>query len=55
MYVSDDNKIKYTKVTYCDTYGHNKESSKMILDVVVKDDQHRYYDFEIQNSYINEA
>ncbi|WP_232780400.1 Rpn family recombination-promoting nuclease/putative transposase [Candidatus Stoquefichus sp. SB1] len=44
--------MSVVEVVYCDTYGLNKESSKMVLDVVVKDDFGRYYNFEMQNGYI---
>ena len=52
--VSGYDDMSIVEVVYCDTYGLNKESSKMVLDVVVKDDFGRYYNFEMQNGYIDE-
>lgn len=54
-YVSGYDDMSVVEVVYCDTYGSNKESSKMVLDVVVKDDFGRYYNFEMQNGHIDEA
>ncbi|WP_081652887.1 PD-(D/E)XK nuclease family transposase [Candidatus Stoquefichus massiliensis] len=54
MYLTGD-EINSTEVTYNDVYGSNKDSRKMILDIVVKDDQDRYYNFEMQNGCINEG
>ncbi|MBM6800077.1 PD-(D/E)XK nuclease family transposase, partial [Coprobacillus cateniformis] len=54
MYLTGD-EVKSSEVTYNDVYGSSKDSRKMILDVVVKDDQDRYYNFEMQNGCINEG
>lgn len=54
-YLSGDNSILKTYIDYSDDYRLDHDGKKLILDVVVYDDKGRYYDFEMQNDYIEEA
>lgn len=51
-YLSHDDTIQYTTIENSDTYSTHKDGKKRILDVVVKDDKNRYYNYEMQNNDI---
>ncbi|MEG0365279.1 MAG: PD-(D/E)XK nuclease family transposase [Coprobacillus sp.] len=51
-YLSNDDSIKYTTIENSDTYSTHKGGRKRVLDIVVKDDKDRYYNYEMQNNDI---
>lgn len=52
-YLSYDETIQYTTIENCDTYSTHKGGNKRILDIVVRDDKNRYYNYEMQNDDID--
>lgn len=53
-YISQDNSIVYTTVENGETYHSSYDGKKLIMDIVVKDNKGRYYNFEMQNNPIEE-
>ncbi|MEG0277122.1 MAG: PD-(D/E)XK nuclease family transposase [Coprobacillus sp.] len=54
IYLSHDDHIISTTVEYNDTYGTTNKGKKYIMDIVVKDDKDRYYNYEMQNGNISD-
>lgn len=54
QYISHDDSITYTTIENSETYKPSYDGKKLVLDVVVKDDKGRYYNFEMQNRSIEE-
>ena len=52
QYISHDDSISHTTIENSETYKPSYDGKKLILDVVVKDDKGRYYNFEMQNHSI---
>lgn len=49
QYMSEDYTIKETYIENSESYKPYYYGKKLIMDIVVKDDQDRYYNFEMQN------
>lgn len=54
QYISHDDSIIHTTIENSETYKPSYDGKKLILDIVVKDDKGRYYNFEMQNNPIEE-
>ena len=54
-YLSNDESIISTEIVSSEIYGRHAKSKKLVLDVVVRDNKGRLYNFEMQNYDFNES